>query len=85
MVVYRILVVLARLGRVREEELERRVLEYVESIAGPLSILDVATVARGCRLNRQTAKSILLELALDRRVVAQRLSGRWLFSVAHDI
>ena len=85
MIVCGILVVLARLGRVREEELERRVLDYVESIAGPLSILDVATVARGVGLNRQTTKSILLELALERQIVAQRLSGRWLFSVAHDI
>lgn len=76
---------MSRLGRPREEGLEGRVLEYVQRRPWPIGIVDVRTTALDLRLNRQTAKTVLLELALERRIMAQKLSGRWFFAGLPDV
>ena len=75
---------MSRLTRDQEQVIEDRVLEYVRARPYPIGIVDSKTVAVACRLSWRTAKSVLLELALERKISAQRLSGRWYFAGLPD-
>ncbi|OLD55566.1 hypothetical protein AUI46_04275 [archaeon 13_1_40CM_2_52_13] len=71
---------MGRLTRDEQQAVEDRVFDFVQNRIGALALVDARLVAGQCRLHQQNAKTILLSLALEGRILAAHLNGKWVFS-----